>query len=107
VSSIEIWIAIIGLALVTVATRSFFLVLGDHVPLPERVRHALRYAPPCALAALVAPEVLFDPGPVLVGWGDPKLIAAAAAVVTTLLTRSMLAAMAIGMLALTLVRALQ
>lgn len=106
-SATETWIAIVGLALVTVVTRSFFLVLGDHVPLPERVQHALRYAPPCALAALVAPEVLFGPGPALVSPADPKVVAAVAAVVAMLVTRSMLAAMAIGMLALTLMRVLQ
>ena len=50
-----IWSVIIGLTGVTVLTRSFFLVLGDRIPLPERVQHAMRYAPACALAALIAP----------------------------------------------------
>ncbi len=105
-SSVETWVVIVGLTLVTIGTRSFFLVLGDHVPLPERVQHALRYAPACALAALIAPAVLFDPELTLVGLADPKLVAAAVALGSMLLTRSMLATMLIGMLAFTLMRLL-
>jgi branched-subunit amino acid transport protein len=96
-SSVEIWLTIIGLTAVTVVTRSFFLVLGDHVPLPERVQHALRYAPACALVALIAPEVLLVKGGGLVALSDPKLAAVAVAVGAMLVTRNMLATMAIGM----------
>jgi branched-subunit amino acid transport protein len=103
-SSLEIWATIVGLTAVTVGTRSFFLVLGDYVPLPERVQHALRYAPACALTALIAPEVLMVKGGGLVAWNDPKLIAAAVAVGAMLATRSMLATMAIGMAVFTALR---
>jgi branched-subunit amino acid transport protein len=103
-STLEIWLTIVGLTGVTVVTRSFFLVLGDHVPLPERVQHALRYAPACALTALIAPEVLMVKGGDLVAWNDPKLIAAAVAVGAMLATRSMLATMAIGMAVFTALR---
>ncbi|MCU0951275.1 MAG: AzlD domain-containing protein, partial [Burkholderiaceae bacterium] len=43
-SQLDTWLVIVGLTAVTVLTRSFFLVLGDRIPLPERVQHALRYA---------------------------------------------------------------
>lgn len=105
-SAWEIWIVIVGLTAVTIATRSFFLVLGDHVPLPPRVQHALRYAPACALAALVAPEVLFGETGQLVAPTDPKLVAALVAVAAMLATRSMLATMLIGMAAYTGLRLL-
>jgi branched-subunit amino acid transport protein len=103
-SGLEIWLTIIGLTAVTVVTRSFFLMLGDHVPLPQRVQHALRYAPACALVALIAPEVLLAKGGGLVAWSDPKLVAAAVAVGAMLVTRNMLATMAIGMLLFTALR---
>jgi branched-subunit amino acid transport protein len=103
-SALDIWLTIVGLTLVTVVTRSFFLVLGDHVPLPERVQHALRFAPACALTALIAPEVLLAKGGGLLALSDPKLISAAAAVGAMLVTRSMLATMAIGMLVFTALR---
>ena len=56
-SNVEIWLVIIGLTLVTILMRSSFLMLGDYVPLPERVQHGLRYAPVCALVALITPEL--------------------------------------------------
>lgn len=104
-SALEIWLVIVGLTLVTIGTRSFFLVLGERIALPERVQHALRYAPACALAALVAPEVLLQQG-TLGAWTDPKLAAALAAIVTMSLSRSMIATMLLGMGVFTLLRML-
>lgn len=103
-STLSIWIAIVGLAAVTIATRSFFVVLGDRVPLPARVQHALRYAPVCALVALVAPELIMN-GPVAeFGIGNSKLMAGLAAVATMLVTRSTVASIVAGMGAFTLLR---
>jgi branched-subunit amino acid transport protein len=89
---------------VTIATRSFFLVLGDRIPLPERVQHALRFAPACALAALIAPEVLTVQGQLALSAANVKLLAGAVAVVTMLATRSMIATMVVGMGAFTALR---
>lgn len=105
-SQLDTWLVIVGLTAVTVLTRSFFLVLGDRIPLPERVQHALRYAPACALVALIAPEVLLSQGAMVSSLGDPKLMAALAAVISMLITRSMIATMVIGMSAFTLLRLL-
>ncbi len=104
-SALAVWITIIGLTLVTVATRNFFLVLGDAVKLPERMRHALRYAPACALTALIAPEVLTQHGAWAITLGNPKLIGAAVAVAVMLGSRNTLLTMALGMAAFLLVRA--
>ena len=99
-----IWIVIVGLTAVTLVTRSLFLVLGDRFPLPERVQHGLRYAPACALMALVAPELFFTQGAIDVALGNPRLMAGIAAAATILATRSMIAAIVIGMAAFTLLR---
>lgn len=99
-----IWAVIIGLTGVTVLTRSFFLVLGDRIPLPERVQHAMRYAPACALAALVAPEVLLTQGALAGSLADPKLLAAVAGVITMLTVRSMMLTIVVGMAVFTLLR---
>jgi branched-subunit amino acid transport protein len=96
-NALETWLVIIGLTAVTIATRSFFLVLGDRIPLPERVQHALRFAPACALAALIAPEVLTVQGQLALSAANLKLLAGAVAIVTMLTTRSMIATMVIGM----------
>ena len=105
-SSFEIWLVIIGLTLVTILMRSSFLMLGDHFPLPERVQHGLRYAPVCALIALVTPELFLAQGAFDVSIANPKLAAGLAAAVIALTTRSMIAAMAIGMLIFTALRVL-
>ena len=105
-SHFEIWLVIIGLTLVTILMRSSFLMLGDHFPLPERVQHGLRYAPVCALVALVTPELFLTQGAFDLSMSNPKMIAGLAAAVITLSTRSMMAAMAIGMLVFTVMRLL-
>ncbi|MEF9944570.1 MAG: AzlD domain-containing protein [Burkholderiaceae bacterium] len=98
-----VWLAILGLTVVTLVTRSSFLVLGDRFPLPERVQHALRYAPACALAALIAPEMMVVQGQ-FAGLANPKLIGGAVAIAVMLASRSMIATMAAGMIAFTAMR---
>ncbi len=105
-SDLAIWIIVVGLTLVTVATRSAFLVLGDRFKLPERVQHGLRYAPACALVGLIAPELALADGTLALSLANPKLIAGFAAGAIMLATRSMIAAMAVGMLAFTALRLL-
>lgn len=103
-SDLAIWAVIVGLTCVTVATRSAFLALGKRYTLPERLQHALRYAPVCALVALIAPEIAFANGSLALG--NPKLIAGLGAAVVMLVTRNMIAAMVVGMLAFTALRLL-
>ena len=103
-NSFEIWLVIIGLTLVTILMRSSFLMLGDYLPLPERVQHGLRYAPVCALIALVTPELFLTQGAFNLSVANPKLVAGIAAAFITLTTRSMIAAMAAGMLIFTALR---
>ena len=106
-SALQIWLTIAGLALVTFVTRNFFIVLGDAAPLPERVQHALRYAPACALTALLAPEVLTQHGAWAFEAANPKLIGAVAAIGAMLITRSTLVTMLAGMGTFTLLRLMQ
>lgn len=103
-SSTEIWLTIAGLTLLTIVTRNAFLLLGHRVTLPERVQHALRYAPACALVALIAPELVLSPVTLAFDPVNPKLAAAAATVATQLVTRRAVIAIAVGMLAFTLLR---
>ena len=100
------WLAILGLTAVTVITRSAFLVLGDRFPLPERVQHALRYAPACALSALIAPEVMTSGGALVLDPASPKLAAGLVAVAVMAFSRSMIVTMVVGMGAYTLLRLL-
>ncbi len=96
-TSLSIWITIAGMTLVTLATRTIMLVFGDRLPLPERIQHALRFAPVCALVALIAPELLTDQGAWAISLANPKFVAGAIAVAVMLATRSMVATMMLGM----------
>lgn len=89
--------AIVGLTVVTVLTRSSFFMLPASVQLPTKVERALKYAPACALAAIVAPGVLARDGEVTLGWGNHQMWAVIAATAVGAKTRNMLAMIATGM----------
>jgi branched-subunit amino acid transport protein len=101
----EVWTVIIALAVATAATRGAFWLIGHHVTLPRRVHEMLRYAPACALTAIVAPDMLMGAqGELQFALANLKLLAGAAAVLYYLLRRNMLETIVFGMLVLTLLR---
>ncbi len=77
-STTEALITIAGLALITLLTRGFFILPSRELPIPPRLRMALRYAPVAALTAVVVPEVVLTQGRLITTWQDPRLFAAAA-----------------------------
>ncbi|MBA2547377.1 MAG: AzlD domain-containing protein [Burkholderiaceae bacterium] len=105
-SALEIWLLIIGLTLITQLMRSTFLMFGDRFRLPERVQHGLRYAPVCALIALITPELFVNQGALDISMSNPKLVAGIVAALSTLVLRSMIATIAIGMLVFATLRML-
>lgn len=54
--------AIVGLALMTVLTRSFFFISSRPWSLPRWAQRGLPYAPIAALSAVVVPELLLTQG---------------------------------------------
>lgn len=73
-------IALLGLAGITVLTRSFFFISDKEWPIPHWLREGLRHAPLAALAAIIAPAVLMSPdGQWLQTWQDARLPAVAVA----------------------------
>jgi branched-subunit amino acid transport protein len=75
----EATITIVGLALLTLLTRGFFLLPEREVPIPAWLQQGLRYAPLAALAAVVVPEVVMSQGQLITTFKDARLYAAAAA----------------------------
>ena len=103
----EIWVTIAALALATAATRSSFWLIGHHITIPRRVQEMLRYAPACALAAIIAPDLLLgDTGAVHLGFSNHKLVAAFGATGYYLFRRNMLETIIFGMLFFTALRIL-
>ena len=95
-----VWTMILGLALVTFATRLSFLGLLAHVELPALLRKTLAYVPPAILAAIIAPQVFPAALTGLPTLDWPRCIAALIAFVVAFRTRSTLATVSIGMLTL-------
>ena len=76
----EIWrlAVIIGLAGVTVLTRSFFYISSKPWKLPHWAERGLHYAPIAALAAVIVPEIVMTQGHLINTWRDSRLFAAVA-----------------------------
>ncbi len=105
-TTLEIWLVVIGMTLVTAATRAFFLLGGERAVLPERVQRALRYAPAAALVAVVVPEVLETPHGVSFALSNQPLYGTLAGLAWFLWRRSMLGTIVVGMTVFTVLRLL-
>ncbi|MEC5161566.1 branched-subunit amino acid transport protein [Janthinobacterium sp. CG_23.3] len=102
----EIWATIAVLAVATAATRSSFWLVGHHITIPPRVNEMLRFAPSCALAAIIAPDLLLEGGRLHLDVSNVKLLAGAAAIVFYLARRNMLQTIVFGMVVFTGLRLL-
>jgi branched-subunit amino acid transport protein len=101
----EIWATICLVALSTVLCRGVFWLLGHRVAIPPRVQEMLRFAPACALAAVIVPDLVLGPdGQLAISPGNPKLVAGLAALLFFWLRRNMLQTIIFGMVVLTLLR---
>ncbi len=98
--SADVFLTILGMAVVTYATRISFLVLSGRVEFPARLRAGLRYLPIGVLTALVAPAVAAPrgiSGGLDVSLGNAFLPAALVATIVARLTKNALFSMAAGM----------
>ncbi|WP_372525517.1 AzlD domain-containing protein [Piscinibacter sp.] len=93
----EAVITIVGLTVITVLTRSFFLISQRELVLPGWVNRGLRYAPLAALAAVVVPEIVMTQGHLVDTWQDARLYAVAAATAYFFWRRGILGTILSGM----------
>lgn len=70
---------ILGMAVVTAASRGFFLWSRRDVRLPAPLQRALQVAPLAAIVAVLAPEIFMSHGALIATWRDARLPAALAA----------------------------
>jgi branched-subunit amino acid transport protein len=99
-----VWIVIAGMTGVTIATRSVFLLLPARLKLPAGVQRALRYAPACALVAIIVPEMVTNQHVMSLGPENARLWAGIAAMGFYAVRRNMIAMILLGMLILTALR---
>jgi branched-subunit amino acid transport protein len=73
-----VWYAtlgIVGLTVVTVLTRAFFLLPDREIGLPAWAVQGLRYAPIAALVAVISPEIALTDGALIATWQDARIYA--------------------------------
>jgi branched-subunit amino acid transport protein len=73
-------LTIVGMAGVTVLSRSFFFLSEKEWTLPHWAQRGLQYAPIAALSAVIAPEIVMTQGVLIHTLQDARLYAAAAGV---------------------------
>ena len=77
-SQLELFVTTLGMALVALVCRSFFLLPKEDLPMPQWLREGLRYAPIAALSAVVAPELVMTQGHLIDTWRDARIFGALA-----------------------------
>ena len=90
-------VVILGLALVTVLARGFFLISSKPWSMPHWIQRGLQYAPIAALAAVVLPEVMTTQGHLVVTWQDARLYSAAAGAAAYFWRKDVLFTIVVGM----------
>jgi branched-subunit amino acid transport protein len=79
VNDVWAYLAVIGLAFVTMLTRGVFLMPRREVPIPAWLLRALKVAPLAALTAVIVPEIVMSQGQLVQTWQDARLPAVLAA----------------------------
>ncbi len=99
-STATLWVAMLGMGLLTLSLRCSFLLLPDDMRLPPLLRRALRYVPAAVLTAIYAPELLVQSGTIHLAPDNARLMAGLVAIgLAWWLRRTFLTILA-GMLAL-------
>jgi branched-subunit amino acid transport protein len=95
----DVWsmAVIVGLAMVTVLARGFFMISNQPWQLPHWAQRGLQYAPIAALSAVVVPEIVMSQGALITTWQDARLFAAAAGVLIYFAKRDVLLTILGGM----------
>jgi branched-subunit amino acid transport protein len=99
-SGAEVWGMIVGLGAITLVCRSFFLLFGTRLVIPDSFQRALRYAPLGALLAILIPEMLViktESGVYAWSFLNPKLWGGIVAILCFVFSRSMMLTIAMGM----------
>lgn len=94
---LEFVIVTLGLAVITMVTRAFFMIPDKDLPMPDWLRRGLKYAPLAALAAVIAPELFMTQGALIQTLQDARLPAVAAAAGYYFWRRGILGTIVVGM----------
>lgn len=88
---------IAGMAAVTFGIRFFLFALADRIRMAPWLEASLRFIPPAVLTAIVLPAVLLPKGDWDLSASNPYLVSAGVAAAAGVVTRNLLATIAIGL----------
>lgn len=90
-------VAIVGLAIITVVTRAFFMLPEREIPMPDWLKRGLKYAPLAALTAVIVPEIAMVQGELIATLRDARLPATLCAALYYFWRRGILGTILVGM----------
>jgi len=90
-------VACVGLGLISVLTRGFFIISTKQWEIPSWVQRGLHYAPIAALSAVIVPEIFMTNGALMSSLLDARWMAAAVAAVWYFKRGGILGTIATGM----------
>jgi branched-subunit amino acid transport protein len=90
---------IAGMMVVTFGIRYFLFALADHIRMAPWIEGSLKFIPPAVLTAITLPAVMLPKGEWQVSSSNPYLVAALATAASGILTRNLLATIAVGLAA--------
>ena len=90
-------LATLGLVVITVVTRAFFMIPERELPMPGWLRRGLKYAPLAALTAVIAPELIMSQGALIKTLADARLPAVLCASAYYFWRRGILGTILVGM----------
>lgn len=93
----NIWLAIIGMGILTYAIRLTPILLMERVQIRGRAQQALRFVPTAVLSAIIFPELLILDGSVDISVGNARLLAGLLAAIVAWRTKNVLWAVITGM----------
>ena len=98
----NVWLVLLLGGILTYLTRLSFIFLLGIWEMPSWMQRCLRYVPPAVMTALIFPELFIQSEKLFVSFGNVRLLAGIAAIVTALLTKSILFTILAGILAMML-----
>ena len=91
------YLAVLGLVVLTAVTRAFFFLSDKPWVLPDLVVRGLKYAPLAALAAIIVPDLWLVQGQAPSAWQDARWVAAPIAAGWAWWRKDMLSTIVVGM----------
>jgi len=90
VSTLTLWLTIVGAGAGTFALRLSFIALLGRVKMPLFLRRVLRFVPAAVLTAFVIPLLFYENGALQVSLGNERLLAGLTAALIAWRTKSVL-----------------